>query len=257
MMNDLELGKEQAKRYAEHRQTKGADGPVEFDVKILTKTHWPAYKFFNLSVPLEINSCMEDFASFYKSQPANHHRELNWNFAMGTAVVNAKLPSGNKYDLQVSTYQMCILYLFNHYNELTLEEIADHMGFDTETCKKNVQSLTTPRARLISVTEGKFKVNVKFQSQNRRVQFPVPILEAAVRREKVTQDRSHAVDAALVRVMKARKKMQYNDLRLEIVTLMRTFKPDDALIKKRVASLVERDYLETDKNDENLIIYKA
>ena len=51
--------------------------------------------------------------------------------------------------------------------------------------------------------------------------------------------------------------MQYNDLRLEIVTLMRTFKPDDALIKKRVSSLVERDYLEIDKNDENLIIYKA
>jgi hypothetical protein len=85
----------------------------------------------------------------------------------------------------------------------------------------------------------------------------MPILEASVKREKVTQDRSHAVDAALVRVMKARKKMNYNDLRLEIVTLMRTFKPDDALIKKRVSSLIERDYLETDKDDENLIIYKA
>jgi cullin 1 len=78
-----------------------------------------------------------------------------------------------------------------------------------------------------------------------------------VKKEKVTQDRSHAVDAALVRVMKARKKMQYKDLVLEIITLMRTFKPDDTLIKKRVASLVERDYLELDKNDENLIIYKA
>jgi len=51
--------------------------------------------------------------------------------------------------------------------------------------------------------------------------------------------------------------MQYKDLVLEIVSLMRTFKPDDALCKKRVASLIERDYLETDKNDENLIIYKA
>jgi hypothetical protein len=65
------------------------------------------------------------------------------------------------------------------------------------------------------------------------------------------------VDAALVRVMKARKKMNYNDLRLEIVTLMRTFKPDDALIKKRIDSLIERDYLEKDKDDENQIIYKA
>jgi len=65
------------------------------------------------------------------------------------------------------------------------------------------------------------------------------------------------VDAALVRVMKATKKMNYNDLRLEIVTLMRTFKPDDALIKKRIDSLIERDYLEKDKDDENQIIYKA
>ena len=146
---------------------------------------------------------------------------------------------------------MCILYLFNHYNELTLEEIADHMGFDQETCKKNVQSLNTPKAKLLSHSEGKFKVNIKFASQQRRVQFPMPILEVAVRKEKVTQDRSHAVDAALVRVMKARKKMNYNDLRLEVVTLMRTFKPDDALIKKRVASLIERDYLETEKDDEN------
>jgi hypothetical protein len=51
--------------------------------------------------------------------------------------------------------------------------------------------------------------------------------------------------------MKARKKMNYNDLRIEIVTLMRTFKPEDALIKKRVSSLIERDYLEMDKDDEN------
>ena len=85
----------------------------------------------------------------------------------------------------------------------------------------------------------------------------MPVLEASVKKEKITQDRSHAVDAAIVRVMKARKKMQYNDLRLEVVTFMRTFKPDDAMIEKRVASLVEREYLDRDKNDENLILYKA
>lgn len=83
------------------------------------------------------------------------------------------------------------------------------------------------------------------------------MLEASIKKEKITQDRSHAVDAALVRVMKARKKLLYNDLRLEVVTFMRTFKPDDAMIEKRVASLIEREYLERDKNDENLIIYKA
>jgi hypothetical protein len=83
------------------------------------------------------------------------------------------------------------------------------------------------------------------------------VLEASIKKEKITQDRSHAVDAALVRVMKARKKLSYNDLRLEVITFMRTFKPDDAMIEKRVASLIEREYLERDSKDENLIIYKA
>ena len=82
-------------------------------------------------------------------------------------------------------------------------------------------------------------------------------MEASIKKEKITQDRSHAVDAALVRVMKARKKLSYNDLRLEVITFMRTFKPDDAMIEKRVASLIEREYLERDSKDENLIIYKA
>mgnify|MGYP000049754553 FL=1 len=46
MMNDLELGKELSKKYQETRAAKETEGPVEFDVKILTLTHWPAYKSF-------------------------------------------------------------------------------------------------------------------------------------------------------------------------------------------------------------------
>ena len=33
---------------------------------------------------------------------------------------------------------MCILSLFNFYPVLSLKEIADHMGFDEETAKKNM-----------------------------------------------------------------------------------------------------------------------
>lgn len=77
---------------------------------------------------------------FYKKQQVNHHKELKWNFSMGTAILSAKIPgsAGKPYELIVSTYQMCILYLFNYKTEMTLEEIQEHMGFDTETAKKNV-----------------------------------------------------------------------------------------------------------------------
>lgn len=96
-----------------------------------------------------------------------------------------------------------------------------------------------------------------FSSPQRRVNFPVPMLEESVKKERITQDRSHSVDAALVRIMKTRKQMSLQDLRLEVVTLMQTFKPDDAMIKKRIENLIAREYMERDKNDENLLIYKA
>jgi cullin 1 len=201
---------------------------------------------------------MDNFNEFYTRQPTNHHRELKWNFAMGTAIVSAKIPnSGKVYELVVSTYQMCILYLFNYNTELTIQEISEHMGFDEETSKKNMQSLMTTKAKLITVENGKFKLNLKFMSPLRRVNFPVPMLEEAVKKERIKEDRSHAVEAALVRIMKSRKKMKFTDLRLEVVTLMQTFKPDDALIKKRIESLIEREYMERDKTDTAILIYKA
>jgi Cullin protein neddylation domain len=56
--------------------------------------------------------------------------------------------------------------------------------------------------------------------------------------------------------MKSRKKVTYNNLRLEVVTLMQNFKPDEALIKKRIDSLIEREYIMKDKIDENTLLYK-
>ena len=133
------------------------------------------------------------------------------------------------------------------------------MGFDENTCKKNMTSLMTPKARIITKEKDseKYRVNNTFNSAHRRVNFPVPMLEEAVKKERITQDRSHAVDAALVRIMKSRKKMKITDLRLDVVTIMQTFKPDDALIKKRMESLIEREYMERDPNDATSIIYKA
>lgn len=64
-----------------------ADDMIDFDIKILTTSYWPTYKSFELTVPQEINNCMEQFNMFYKKQQVNHHKELKWNFSMGTAIL--------------------------------------------------------------------------------------------------------------------------------------------------------------------------
>jgi len=64
---------------------------------------------------------------------------------------------------------------------MSIEEIAEHMGFDDETCKKNVQSLTTAMLKILVHNDGKFRVNTAFKSQRKRLIFPIPILEAVVK----------------------------------------------------------------------------
>ena len=78
-----------------------------------------------------------------------------------------------------------------------------------------------------------------------------------MKREKITQDRSHAIDAQLVRLMKSRKKMTQNELIGELCGLALNFSPDLALVKKRIESLIERDYMARDKGDEQMLIYRA
>ncbi|KAH7691356.1 cullin 3, partial [Aphelenchoides avenae] len=77
-------------------------------------------------------------------------------------------------------------------------------------------------------------------------------------RTKVDDDRKHEIEAAVVRVMKARKKLHHNDLITEVTNQLKgRFLPDPTFIKKRIESLIEREYLERDKDDHRKYNYLA
>lgn len=80
--------------------------------------------------------------------------------------------------------------------------------------------------------------------------------ENASTNEKVFQDRQYQVDAAIVRIMKMRKSLQHNLLVTEVVGQLKfSIKPAD--IKKRIESLIERDYLARDEQNPNQYNYLA
>lgn len=63
-------------------------------------------------------------------------------------------------------------------------------------------------------------------------------------RSKVDEDRKHEIEAAIVRVMKARKRMQHNSLVAEVTQQLKArFLPHPMVIKKRIEGLIEREYL--------------
>ncbi|VDM80599.1 unnamed protein product, partial [Strongylus vulgaris] len=121
-----------------------------------------------------------------------------------------------------------------------------------------------------------FCVNDNFQSKLTRVKVQLVTFKGESEPEKketrtkvvlspfsfifshVEDDRKHEIEAAIVRVMKSRKVLGHNNLITEVTQqLKHRFLPNPILIKKRIESLMERDYLARDAHDLKLYNYVA
>mmetsp|Transcript_56785 Transcript_56785/g.113814 ORF Transcript_56785/g.113814 Transcript_56785/m.113814 type:complete len:251 (+) Transcript_56785:378-1130(+) len=72
----------------------------------------------------------------------------------------------------------------------------------------------------------------------------------------VSRDRGYAIDACLVRIMKARKTLTHPLLVAECFSQVK-FPATGPEVKKRIESLLEREYLERDESDPNKYNYLA
>jgi len=73
----------------------------------------------------------------------------------------------------------------------------------------------------------------------------------------VQEDRSIAIEAAIVRIMKSRKKLDHTSLVQEVIQSLRMFRPNPQAIKTKIETLIEKEYLERDADDKNLYKYLA
>ena len=74
--------------------------------------------------------------------------------------------------------------------------------------------------------------------------------------ERVFQDRQYQIDAAIVRIMKMRKTLSHTLLLTELYNQLKfPVKPPD--LKKRIESLIDRDYMERDKDNSQQYNYVA
>jgi len=72
------------------------------------------------------------------------------------------------------------------------------------------------------------------------------------------EDRKAVVEAAIVRVMKARRVLDHNSIVAEVTQqLINRFIPSPAVIKKRIEALLDREYLERDLDDRRVYRYVA
>mmetsp|Transcript_10616 Transcript_10616/g.21903 ORF Transcript_10616/g.21903 Transcript_10616/m.21903 type:complete len:166 (+) Transcript_10616:916-1413(+) len=107
----------------------------------------------------------------------------------------------------------------------------------------------------------RFFFNASFTSNQRRIRITnITMKETAEERTKtheaVSKDRLYLIDAAVVRIMKARKTIDHRGLMGEVMTQLK-FPASSTDVKKRVESLIEREYMERVEGDRSRYNYLA
>ncbi|KAI3501662.1 hypothetical protein L1887_29605 [Cichorium endivia] len=265
MVTDLTLAKENQSHFEEYLGNNTNVNPgIDLTVTVLTTGFWPSYKSFDLNLPIEMVKCVEVFKEFYETK--TKHRKLTWVYSLGTCNINGKFDP-KTVELIVTTYQASTLLLFNLSDRLTYQEIKTQLNLSDDdvirllhslSCAKYKILIKEPNTKTISPNDY-FEFNSKFTDKMRRIKIPLPPMDEKKKViEDVDKDRRYAIDASIVRIMKSRKVLGYQQLVMECVEqLGRMFKPDVKAIKKRIEDLITRDYLERDKDNPNLFRYLA
>ena len=247
-------------------------GGIDLNVQVLTTGSWPVpAAAAPCALPPALAKARDAYRDFYLA----HHsgRKLSWLTSMGTAELRGVFAGGTRRDLIVSTHQMCVLLLFNDADALTFAEIAEATRIPRDDLQRSLQSLSLVKGRNVLRKEPPtrrveesdvFHFNDAFTSKLMRVKIGTvsagkesdPAAEKT--RARVDDDRKPQIEAAIVRVMKARRALDHNGVVREVTKqLSARFVPNPTDIKKHLENLIEREFIERDRNDRRLFVYLA
>ncbi|KAJ1267473.1 hypothetical protein BS78_07G058900 [Paspalum vaginatum] len=271
MFTDLKTSEDTTQGfYASATSSDLVDAPT-ISVQILTTGSWPTQPCNTCNLPPEIIAVSEKFRAYYLG--THNGRRLTWQTNMGNADIKATFGNGSKHELNVSTYQMCVLMLFNSSDVLTYREIEQSTAIPAADLKRCLQSLALVKGKQVLRKEpmsrdiaddDSFCVNDKFTSKLFKVKIGTVVAqketdpEKLETRQRVEEDRKPQIEAAIVRIMKSRRVLDHNSIMTEVTKqLQPRFLPNPVVIKKRIESLIEREFLERDKTDRKVYRYLA
>eukprot|EP00958_Prasinococcus_capsulatus_P021842 scaffold3020_cov342-Prasinococcus_capsulatus_cf.AAC.9 len=243
MFTDMKTSRDTMMQYRQILEKKNIRQPCDINVQVLTTGSWPTASC-RCNLPRVLLQCCQSFEQFYLTTHSG--RKLVWQTNMGSADLKATFLTG-KHELNVSTYQLCILLLFNESDSLSYKDIQGATDIPTSDLKRSLQSLACvkgknvlrkePMSKDIAETDL-FLFNDKFTSKFVKVKIGTVAAQKEAEPErqetrmKVEEDRKPQIEAAIVRIMKSRRLLDHNGIVSEVTKqLASRFMPNPGMIR--------------------------
>jgi cullin 1 len=264
MFQDMQISGDLNKEFRAHLEGVESTKVVDSTFFILGTGFWPltaANTDFN--PPPEIAAEIERFTRFYKHKHDGRKLTWMWNLCKGEIKASYCKASKTPYTFQVSIYQMAILLLFNEKDSYSYDDILSATQLSKEVSDQAIAVLLKAKVLIMSGAAGEkpgsgktFKLNYDFKSKKIRINLNIGGIKEAKQEEVETnktieEDRKLVLQSAIVRIMKARKKMKHTQLVSETINQIRSrFVPKVGDIKKCIEILLDKEYLERLEDDE-------
>ncbi|PRT53681.1 Cullin-3 [Wickerhamiella sorbophila] len=266
MFKDMQISKEFNQKFRK------AFSGVPTQVNVVRNNFWPSSvtKEKVVSLPPTLDEAKHAFEDYYLSQTSG--RKLRWNMSFCTAELTLRVPAGI-YSLTVNVGPLAVLMLFQGGERLTIQEVSERTHIEFAELERIIPPLVfAPKSQLLRKTPNDRKIlpsdtlffNTEFTSQTPRIRIMnvsgTSKAESDRQRKEVSAevqgDRSMAVQAAIVRVMKARKEMSHA-LLVEQVSLIlsKQFRASPGSIKREIGELIDTEYLRRSEADPSVYIY--
>jgi hypothetical protein len=248
MFNDISTSAEILNRFKDSRHC-SAGYSFELVPQVLNSSHWPISQNSTLQLVDVLNPAVESFGKFYSD--THQSRKLQWVHSQGVCTIVMELKR-RKHELSMSTYQACILLQFNGARSIPVKDLVQRLSITEDELHKSVEPLLAGKYKVLLKERGASGVpvlswNIKWTPDKIRISLPhamarITRKESEVIKKVVEVDRSVQIDAAIVRIMKMRRRCAHAQLVSEVMAqLVSHFKADPKQVCQRACHRAPRD----------------
>ncbi|KAI8910426.1 Cullin, partial [Gorgonomyces haynaldii] len=267
MFNDVNVSTDMTSEFKSVNKSR-----IELGVNVLTTTFWPNQMTISdpIVFPKDMQDLVDKFTSFYLNKHSG--RRLQFTGQMGSVDVRAQF--SEKKEINCSTLAACLLLeIFNDCESISFEDIQRRISIPEQDLVRTLQSLSLGKYRVITkstktkeiLASDMFSVNTAFTTPLTKIKIATVAAqpqetdqERLETLKKIEESRKHQIEACIVRIMKARQRLDHNSLSNQVFEQMGArFQPTLQLVKSRIESLIEREYLARDEQDRSVYNYVA